>query len=757
MKARGRIIAFFLLVIVLIGIIGTTSLPIAKDIRLGLDLQGGFEVLYEVETLDGKEVTESVLTDTTDALMNRINVLGVSEPVIQIEGEDRIRVQLAGVEDQSSARELLSTEANLTFRDAEDNLLLSGNDLKQGGATGTFDQNGNPIVTLELNDPGKFAEVTEEVSQMPAPDNVLVIWLDFEEGVDSFAEERMKADPKFVSAPSVQQRISSPSVEISGSFSVEETQNLAGILNAGALPVSLEEIYSTSVGAQFGEQALDQTMVAAAVGIALVLVFMLVYYRLPGMVAVVTLSAYVYLILLVFEWIGGVLTLPGIAAIMLGVGMAVDANIITYERIREEMRVGKSVQEAFKVGARSSFSAIIDANITTLLAAVVLFYYGTSSVKGFATLLIISILASFLTAVWGSRLLLGLWVHSGVLDNKFGLFGLKKSAIHAREEELEITDLSTRFDRFDFAGNRNKFFLASIVLIVAGMAVIGVFRLNLGIDFSSGTRVEITSEAALTKEEVQSFLDGAGFETDDIVISGDASNIGVARYNEEFSQEDINSLKSVATEEFGAEPNVSTVSPTVGQELAKNALYALSIAAIGIIIYVAFRFEWRMGVASVVALIHDAFFIVAIFSLLRLEVDITFIAAVLTIVGYSINDTIVTFDRIRENMKRMKKIDSVEQLEKVVNVSLRQTLGRSVNTVLTVLLVVIALLIFGAPSITNFSIALLIGLIAGTYSSIFIAAQLWLVLKKGELKKKGPIDIEKKEQESKWGSDEPVV
>ncbi|WP_298830370.1 protein translocase subunit SecDF [uncultured Planococcus sp.] len=757
MKARGRIIAFFLLVIVLIGIIGTTSLPIAKDIRLGLDLQGGFEVLYEVETLDGKEVTESVLTDTTDALMNRINVLGVSEPVIQIEGEDRIRVQLAGVEDQSSARELLSTEANLTFRDAEDNLLLSGNDLKQGGATGTFDQNGNPIVTLELNDPGKFAEVTEEVSQMPAPDNVLVIWLDFEEGVDSFAEERMKADPKFVSAPSVQQRISSPSVEISGSFSVEETQNLAGILNAGALPVSLEEIYSTSVGAQFGEQALDQTMVAAAVGIALVLVFMLVYYRLPGMVAVVTLSAYVYLILLVFEWIGGVLTLPGIAAIMLGVGMAVDANIITYERIREEMRVGKSVQEAFKVGARSSFSAIIDANITTLLAAVVLFYYGTSSVKGFATLLIISILASFLTAVWGSRLLLGLWVHSGVLDNRFGLFGLKKSAIHAREEELEITDLSTRFDRFDFAGNRNKFFLASIVLIVAGMAVIGVFRLNLGIDFSSGTRVEITSEAALTKEEVQSFLDGAGFETDDIVISGDASNIGVARYNEEFSQEDINSLKSVATEEFGAEPNVSTVSPTVGQELAKNALYALSIAAIGIIIYVAFRFEWRMGVASVVALIHDAFFIVAIFSLLRLEVDITFIAAVLTIVGYSINDTIVTFDRIRENMKRMKKIDSVEQLEKVVNVSLRQTLGRSVNTVLTVLLVVIALLIFGAPSITNFSIALLIGLIAGTYSSIFIAAQLWLVLKKGELKKKGPIDIEKKEQESKWGSDEPVV
>ncbi|AIY05185.1 preprotein translocase subunit SecD/SecF [Planococcus sp. PAMC 21323] len=758
MKARGRIIAFFLLVLLLIGVIGSTSLPIAKDVKLGLDLQGGFEVLYEVSALqDGQEITQDVLTDTTNALMNRINVLGVSEPVIQIEGEDRIRVQLAGVEDQASARELLSTEANLTFRDAEDNLLLSGNDLKQGGATGTFDSNGNPIVTLELNDPGKFAEITEQVSQTAPPDNLLVIWLDFEEGVDSFAEERLKADPKFVSAPRVEKRISSPSVEITGSFTVEETQNLAGILNAGALPVSLEEIYSTSVGAQFGEQALDQTMVAAAVGIALVLLFMLVYYRLPGAVAVVTLSAYVYLIMVVFEWIGGVLTLPGIAAIMLGVGMAVDANIITYERIREEMRTGKSIKDSFRVGARSSFSAIIDANVTTLLAAAVLFYYGTSSVKGFATLLIISILVSFITAVWGSRLLLGLWVNSGVLDNKPGMFGLKQSVIHAKEENLEITDLSTRFDRFDFARNRNKFFLASIVLIVSGMAVLGVFRLNLGIDFSSGTRVEIASEAALTKDEVQTFLDGAGFETDDIVISGDNSDIGVARFKEEFSQEQINNLKAVTMDEFGAEPNVSTVSPTVGQELAKNALYALSIAAIGIIIYVAFRFEWRMGVASIVALIHDAFFIVAVFSLLRLEVDITFIAAVLTIIGYSINDTIVTFDRIRENMKRMKKIDTVEQLEKVVNVSLRQTLGRSVNTVLTVLLVVIALLIFGAPSITNFSIALLIGLIAGTYSSIFIAAQLWLIMKKAELNKKGPIDIEKKEQENKWGSDEPVV
>ncbi|HSJ36951.1 MAG TPA: protein translocase subunit SecDF [Planococcus sp. (in: firmicutes)] len=756
MKARGRIIAFFLLVIVLLGMIGTTSLPIAKDIKLGLDLQGGFEVLYEVTPLnDGPEINNSILSDTTDALMNRINVLGVSEPVIQIEGDDRIRVQLAGIEDQSQARELLSTEANLTFRDADDNLLMDGSDLKQGGASGTFNENGAPIVSLELNDSGKFAEITSEISQRP--DNVLVIWMDFEEGVDSFEAERMKADPKFVSSPSVTQRINSPNVQITGTFSVEETQTFAGILNAGALPVQLEEIYSTSVGAQFGEEALDKTTFAAGIGITLVLLFMLVFYRFPGVIAFVTLAAYVYLIILIFSWIGGVLTLPGIAAIMLGVGMAVDANIITYERIREEMRTGKSVKDSFRIGARSSFSAIIDANVTTLLAAAVLFYFGTSSVKGFATLLIISILSSFLTAVWGSRLLLGLWVHSGFLDNKPGWFGLKPDKIHKSSEEKEITDLTTPFDRFDFAGNRNKFFAASLALIAAGGIVLGIYQLNLGIDFSSGTRVEVTSQSSLTQQEVEEFLEGAGYPTGDVVISGDNSNIGVARYAVDFNQDEINELKGAAIDEYGQEPNVSTVSPQVGIELAQNALYALAIAAIGIIIYVAFRFEWRMGVASIVALIHDTFFIVAIFSLLRLEVDITFIAAVLTIIGYSINDTIVTFDRIRENMKRMKKIDTVEQLEKVVNVSLRQTLVRSVNTVMTVLLVVASLLIFGAPSITNFAIALLIGLMAGTYSSIFIAAQLWLVLKKKELNKKGPIDIEKKEQESKWGSDEPVV
>jgi len=756
MKKRSRIVSFLLLLVLLGSLIGVTTTPILKDVRLGLDLQGGFEVLYEVQPLkDGQKITEDIVTDTAGALRNRVDVLGVNEPVIQVESNNRIRVQLAGVEDQETARELLSTQANLTFRDADDNLMLDGNDLKEGKAKANFGQSGNPVVTLEMKDPDKFAEVTAQI-KAKAPENVMVIWMDFEEGVDSFKEERMKEKPKFISAPYVSQVINSSNVEISGSFTVEETKNLAGILNAGALPVHLEEIYSTSVGAQFGVQALDKTILAGIIGISLIFIFMLVYYRVPGFVAVITLSVYIFLILLVFTRINGVLTLPGIAALMLGVGMAVDANILTYERIREELRVGKSVRTSFSAGAKSAFTAILDANITTILAAVVLFIFGTSSVKGFATMLIISILVSFLTAVWGSRLLLGLLVNSGMLDGKTGLFGISKKRVHAPEEGVDTLDLTTKFDRFDFVETRKKFYVLSAILLISGVVVLGIFKLNLGIDFSSGTRLEILADKTLSTEEVSKTLEEIGHPSSDIVLSGEKSNIAVVRYKgDEFSQEQVNKIKANLSAHYGADPNISTVSSTVGKELAKNAFYALLYAALGIVVYVAFRFEWRMGVASIIGLIHDAFFMVAVFSISRLEVDITFIAAVLTIVGYSINDTIVTFDRIRENLHKIGKIDSVATLAEIVNKSLRQTLGRSVNTVLTVIFVVVALIALGAEAIRPFSIALLIGLLAGTYSSIFISAQIWFDLKKKEFEKTGTLKVDKEKKQ--WGSDEPVV
>lgn len=757
MKMRGRIVSFFLLLIVFAGTIGTTANPILKDVKLGLDLQGGFEVLYQVNPLkDGQEITEATVVDTAGALSRRIDVLGVSEPNIQVESDNRIRVQLAGIEDQDSARELLSTQANLTFRDVDDNLILDGSDLKEGKAQDNFNgDTGAPVVTLEMKDPNKFGDVTAEIARKMPPNNVLVIWLDFEEGVDSYKEEVMKPDPAFISAPSVRNKINSSNVEISGSFTVEETKELAGILNAGALPVELEEIYSTSVGAQFGEQALNKTIVAGIVGIALIFIFMLIYYRLPGFVAVVTLSVYVYLILLVFTKINAVLTLPGIAALMLGVGMAVDANILTYERIREELRVGKSIKTAFDSGAKSSFTAILDANITTLLAAVVLFSFGNSSVKGFALMLIISILVSFFTAVWGSRLLLGLLVNSGMLDGKTGLFGIAKKNVHPVYEEVDTLDLTTKFDRFDFVNKRKRYFTLSIVLLITGAIILGIFKLNLGIDFASGTRIEVLAENQLSTEEIEEYAESIGYPTTDIVISGDEQNIGVLRYVDEFTQDEIQKLQKELASHYGSEPNISTVSSTVGKELVKNAIYALVFAAIGIIIYVAFRFEWRMGLASIIGLLHDAFFMIAVFSILRLEVDITFVAAVLTIVGYSINDTIVTFDRIRENLNRHTEIKDAKELAVIVNKSLRQTLTRSVNTVLTVIFVVVSLMFLGAESIQNFSIALLIGLIAGTYSSIFISAQIWFVLKKREMEDKGSIKIDKEKKQ--WGSDEPVV
>jgi len=755
MKLKSRIVAFVLLMVIFVATIGTTVGGVLKDIKLGLDLQGGFEVLYEVKELkEGQKITPEVVSATASALSKRVNAIGVSEPSIQVEDKNRIRVQLAGVEDQESARKLLSTSANLTFRDVDDNLLLDGDDLKPGGAKDSFDQQNRPIVSLTLKDAKKFADITSKIAAKPAGENLLVVWLDFEEGVDSYKAESQKAKPRYASAATVKERLDTTDVMISGNFTVEETKNLAGILEAGALPVKLDEIYSTSVGAQFGDQALKSTVFAGIVGVVLIFLFMLFYYRLPGLISIITLAIFTFLVLVVFDWINAVLTLPGIAAIVLGIGMAVDANILAAERIREELRVGYSVKQAFQIGSKQSLSAIIDAQLTTLLAAAVLFQFGTSSVKGFATTLIISILLSFLTAVWGSRVLLGLLVNSGYINNP-AWFGIAKSKQHSLDENIGTLDLSTKFDRFDFVHNRKKFYTFSLAILVAGLVVLGIFRLNLGIDFTKGTRVQIEADQMLTKEEIAKYVGSIGFPSEDIVLTGEKSNSAVIRYKHDLSQAEILKFKKEAGKKYGHEPGVSTVSPTVGKELAKNAIKALSLAAIGIIIYVAVRFEWRMGVGAVVSLLHDVFLIVAVFSFMRLEVDITFIAAVLTIVGYSINDTIVTFDRMRENLDRYDTIKDREVLADIVNKSLRQTMGRSVNTVLTVIIVTVALLILGAPSIQNFSIALLIGLITGMYSSICIAAQIWYSLKVREMKKSDG-QIHKKEKKQ-WGTDEPTV
>ncbi|MGN1401352.1 MAG: protein translocase subunit SecDF [Bacillus sp. (in: firmicutes)] len=736
MVKRSRIVALLLIVLTVFSLMGTTAEGILKNINLGLDLQGGFEVLYEVETEDKSEVTDSVLNSTVSALNRRVDVLGVNEPVISIEGDNRIRVQLAGVKNQSEAREMLSTSAKLSFRDYNDKEMMTGKDLVEGGASQTYDENNQPVVQVKLKDASKFKEVTTKISSMEYPTNVLAIWLDFEEGKDSLQKE--ESQDNLISAPTVSQVFSQDTVMITGSFTVKEAQNLADMLNAGALPVNLTEIYSTSVGAQFGEEALDETIFAGIIGVAAIFLFMLFVYRYPGLISVVTLTIYLYLTLLVFDWMNATLTLPGIAALILGVGMAVDANVITFERIKEEIKVGRSIRSANKRGNETSLITIIDANLTTLLAAGVMFYFGTSSVKGFATMLIISIIIGIFTNVFLTRLFLWMSVTGGLLDKRPGWFGVKKKDIFDLNESVDVLSLPTKFDKWEFVKKRKFFYGFSALAMVVGLVVLLIFKLNLSIDFTSGTRIDIQSDQSLTTEQVAADAEKLGIDSDNIVLSGD-KNEGATIQTINLDKDRIIEVKDYFHDKYDYEPNVSSVSPTVGKELAKNAIYSVLLASIGIILYVTVRFEWRMGVPAVVALLHDAFFIIALFSLFHIEVDLTFIAAVLTIIGYSINDTIVTFDRVRENMRKKRRITKVEELYEIVNISTRQTLVRTVNTILTVLFAVIALCIFGNASLFTFSMALLIGMICGTYSSILIATQFWMDLKIKELKKKGEL------------------
>ncbi|HCT0417249.1 TPA: protein translocase subunit SecDF [Staphylococcus pseudintermedius] len=738
MKKVSRLITFILLVVLLFAGMSATYKSVIKNVNLGLDLQGGFEVLYQVNPLgDGEKIDNTAVQSTAKTLERRVNVLGVSEPKIQVEDQNRIRVQLAGVQDQNQARKILSSQANLTIRDADDKVLLTGKDLVQGSAKQEFKQNTNqPAVTFKLKDSDKFKKVTEEISKKQ--ENVMVVWLDFEKG-DSYEKEKTKEDPKFISAASVNQPINSTNVEISGGFQgekgISEAKQIADLLNSGSLPVELKEIYSTSVGAQFGQDALDKTINASMIGIGIIFLFMLLFYRLPGIVAVITLTTYIYLTMVAFNFISGVLTLPGLAALVLGVGMAVDANIIMYERIKDEIRIGRTLKQAYKKANKSSFITILDANLTTVLAAAVLFFFGESSVKGFATMLLLAILMSFVTAVFLTRVLLSLVVHSNVFKKKLWWFGVKQSQIHDINKGYDVHELSTPYDKVDFMKWAKPLFALSGVVIVAGVIILAIFKLNLGIDFTSGTRVDLQSNQKLTQAQVEKTMESIDLKPNQLSIGGSNNENASMQFKRDLNKDEVAKVTDTLKSQYGKEPSVNTVSPVIGQELAKNAMLAVIIASIDMIIYISLRFEWRMGIASIISLLHDAFMIIAVFSLFRLEVDITFIAAVLTIIGYSINDTIVTFDRVREMLSKIKVITKEDQIDYIVNSSIRQTLTRSINTVLTVVIVVIALLVLGASSIFNFSLALLIGLLSGVYSSIIIAVPLWGMLKKRELRK----------------------
>ena len=743
---------FTIVICIIIGCLFSFT-PLLDKINYGLDLQGGFEVLYEVSPINTDDkLTSDMVYNTYQSLTKRIDILGVSEPEITIEGDNHIRVKLAGITNKEEAREILSSTASLTFRDTTDHLLMTS-EVLGGKAKVTTDQTGKPAVSLSIKDNDTFYDVTSTISKKE--NNLIVIWLDYDEEKDSYASEKEScgslSTSHCLSAASVSQGFSSD-VIISGNFTSEEAKSLVELINSGALPTKLTEISSRTVEASFGANSLNKTINAGVIGIGIVILIMVLIYRFSGFIASMGVLLYTSLTFLIFYLINGVLTLPGIAAILLGIGMAVDANVISYERIKEQLKTGKSLKESFEIGNKSSLTSILDANITTMIVAIIIFIFGESTVKGFATMLIISIIVTVLVMVFLCKYILNMFVKTKFFDNKPNLFiGVNKKKIEKRD------DIKIPFQKLEFVRNKKYFLSFTIIILVVGLIVSLTKGANLGVDFTGGTSITLNINENVTLKKVEKDIKELKYT----IKKEEKTNSDITIVIKEvLDKDDIKTLSEKLESEYNTDSNIYTVSKVVKQELTKNAIYSLILASIGILIYVSFRFKFNYAIAAIIALIHDVLIIIFSFCIFRLEITTIFIAAILTIIGYSINDTIVTFDMIRENYKKRiakkeensklqrkenkknnKKNSPVisiftdEDLINLVNDSVRITFFRSLLTTITTIFPVICLMILGAREIVNFNIALLIGFVAGVYSSIYISNQVWLMLETRKLKK----------------------
>lgn len=747
MSKMSKVLKNLLMVLVIIGVMIAILFPLLKDYKFGLDLQGGFEVLYEVNSVDGSKVTKEMVTSTYKTISKRIDVLGVSEPSITIEGDNKIRVQLAGITDEKEARDVLSTTASLTFRDTKDQLLMTADVLNAGGARVSKDNNNLPAVSLSIHNKDEFYSITKQISERK--DNRIVIWLDYDPMKDSFASEKScgnLAQSRCLSAASVSQGFASD-VIIQGNFNEEEAQNLVDLINSGSLPTKLKEISSKTVAASFGEDSLQKTFVAGLVGIAFILLFMIVAYRFAGFISSIGIIMYAFVTIFVFWLVGGVLTLPGIAAMVIGIGMAVDATVISFARIKEELYKGNSLNQAVKLGNKHSIKSIIDANLTTIIAALILFTFGESSVKGFATMLIISTLVTMVIMVALTRWLIHLFVDTKYFNEKLNLFiGVRNKDIMGTYNK-DPKSLHP-FAKIDFVKARGKFYFLTILLVIIGIISLCSQGLTLGIDFKGGSSITLQTEEKIKKEDLDNDLKHLHLTEQSMeYLNDDAVQIKV---NESLSKDKVVQVENYFKDKYKAKTDIGVISNVVKKELVKNAIISVILALIGIILYVAIRFKFSYAVAGVIALFHDIFIIIAIFSLAKIEVSSIFIAAILSIIGYSINDTIVTFDRTREIIREKKKIKTKEDLKNAVNDALRSTLTRSVITTITTLIPVVALITLGSHEIMNFNIALFIGLIAGVYSSIFIASAIFYDIEKngiGKTKKKKWYELAKETEE----------
>lgn len=728
---KKKFAIYLIFVTILMIVMGFLFKPLLKSLNFGLDLQGGFEVLYQVDSIDGKKVTQEMTTNTYKTIERRIDVLGVSEPSITVEGTDKIRVQLAGVTDPDEARNIIGKAANLTFRDTNDRLLMNSDVLKSGGAKVSQDNYGQPAVSLAVENKDKFYRVTKKISE--SSDNRIVIWLDFDEETDSFSASEATCgsqDSRCLSVASVSQGFSSD-VIIQGNFTQDEVTLMVDLINSGSLPTKLTEISSKTVGASFGTDTLNKTFIAGVIGIALIVAFMILAYHFAGFISAISIIIYTFITILIFWLVGGVLTLPGIAALVIGIGMAIDASILNFARIKDELYEGKSVKTANKHGNKNSFMTIFDANVTTLIVAIILFALGESSVKGFATMLIISIFVTMGIMVFVNRKILNKFVETGVFDDKPKLFiGVNPKDIPDIKKGEKRTKNS--FTKLDFVKYRHVFMILSSALIILGAVVIATKGLKLGIDFKGGTSIDLITDKNITEKQIKDDIKSLEYNLEEINILDNGVTIKI---DNTLSKEQISKTEKYFTDKYNAKTDIGVVSDVVKKELIKNAILSLIFASIGITIYMSLRFRFDYAISTIIALLHDVFIVIAIFSVFRLEVSSIFIAAILSIIGYSINDKIVTFDRIKENLKKKKKVKSEEELKDIVNSSLRSVLVRSINTTLTVIFPVVALIIFGSRDILNFNLALLFGLIIGVYSSVLIASQIWFDIRRKNLDK----------------------
>ncbi len=727
-----------------------------KNLKYGLDLQGGFEVLYQVDSIDGSKVTNDMVNSTYKIIDKRINSLGVSEPEISIEGNN-IRVTMAGIDNIDDARKTISTTAALTFRTTTGELLMDSSVLNSGKASVGYSPEKGYYISLSVKDYDTFYKQTKKVSEME--NNSIVIWLDYEEemsletvgfeqGYYTTEEVGEGIEPNKVfhacgdlensnclSYASVSQGFASD-VIIQGKFSREEAQGLVDLINSGSMPTKLSEISSKTVTASFGENSLEKTFIAGVVGIGAIALLLIILYKFSGLLASISILAYTFLTLLIFNLVGGRLSLQGIAALVIGIGMAVDSAVISFSRIKEELNRKVSLKAAYKNGSKESFISILDANITTLIAAIILFIFGESSVKGFATMLIISIVVTFIVMVYLNRYILSKFVNSEKFEGHTKIFiGYKEKS---RESKL------------DFVKHKNIIFVLVGIIIVLGAMFTYSEGLNLGIDFKGGSTIEINSKNKLNYKDVENDLEELEYKVEKIES---IDNFRVyATIKEVLDNSKTNKVEEYFNEKYDATTSVGAISNQVKKDITRNAIKALIYACIGMIIYITIRFKFSYGISSIIALVHDSLMVLIIFSLLKFEVNSMFIAAILSIIGYSINNTIVIFDRIRENKTKLykDKIKNVEELKDIVNVSLRQTISRCIITTLTTLLPVISLICIGSHEILNFNIALLIGLVVGTFSSLFISSQIWMSIEKKNIGKdpnKHWYDDNKKEKE----------